>query len=69
MDTFDFVFTAPDVSPPGLPSALLSASSPMDSLVAPVVVDATDMPDVDLEQAPADFDHRSSGFGAYCVIG
>ena len=68
MDQFDFTFALLDTALPTSSAELSPASSSAGSSVAPVLIDSADVPDVDLEQTPADFDHRSTGFGAYCII-
>nr|WBU87308.1 pheromone precursor [Ganoderma boninense] len=68
MDHFDFTIALSDSVLPTSSAERSSVPSSVGSSIAPVLIDVDDVPDIDLEETPADFDHRSSGFGAYCII-
>ena len=66
MDQFDLVFTLDGGSSSPAQSAV---ASPPGTPIVPVILDPEeDVPDLTIEDIPMDYDHRSSGFAAYCVI-
>ncbi|TFK87806.1 hypothetical protein K466DRAFT_586082 [Polyporus arcularius HHB13444] len=65
MDQFDFTFAFCGIS---TLSSQSPGSSPEGALVVPVLPDISDVAGLSFDDVPMDYDHRSSGFPAYCVI-
>ncbi|KAI0694918.1 hypothetical protein C8T65DRAFT_744227 [Cerioporus squamosus] len=69
MDQFDFIFALDGVSTLSSQSPDCSpAGSPVVTPVVPVLPDTPDVMEFSIDDIPMDYDHRSSGFAAYCII-
>ena len=68
MDQFDLIFALEGISTPSSQSSQSPESSPESTPIVPVLPDTGDVPELSIDDVPINYDHRSSGFAAYCII-